>query len=61
MAWGVAGAAGPIVMARVYDSTGSYETVLVGFSVGTFAASMLMLTLPACVPLRRQAVSASGT
>jgi MFS family permease len=61
MAWGIAGAVGPIVMARAFDSTGSYETVLVGFSAGTRVASMLMLTLPACDPLRRHSVSASGT
>jgi nitrate/nitrite transporter NarK len=58
MAWGVAGAVGPIVMARVFDSTGSYETVLACFAAGTLAASLLMLTLPAYDSLSRHTACA---
>jgi MFS family permease len=47
-AWGVAGAVGSIVMGRAFDSTGSYDGVLVGFGLGTAAAAALMLTLPPC-------------
>lgn len=46
MAFGLAGAAGPILMGRAFDSTGSYERVLVGMALGTFTAATLMLTLP---------------
>ena len=50
MAWGAAGAAGPILMGRAYDLTGSYEHVLIGFAAGTFAAALLLLAVPANSP-----------
>jgi MFS family permease len=46
-AWGVAGAIGPILMARGFDTSGSYDSVLVIFATGTFAVGALMLALPA--------------
>ena len=46
MAFGLAGAAGPIVMGRAYDVTGSYEVVLVFAAVCTLGIGALMLTLP---------------
>ena len=47
LAFGLAGVAGPILMGRAFDATGSYNTVLIGFAVVTFAVAVLMLTLPA--------------
>jgi MFS family permease len=47
MAFGLAGAAGPALMGRAFDSTGSYVGVLVVFAVGVIGAAGLMLTLPA--------------
>jgi predicted MFS family arabinose efflux permease len=52
-AWGLAGAAGPVLMGRAFDSTGSYGAALVGFGVGTLAAAALTLTLPSYDPVRR--------
>jgi MFS family permease len=45
-AWGLAGAAGPIVMGRAFDATGSYSVVLFGLGAMTLVAAGLMLTLP---------------
>jgi MFS family permease len=45
-AWGLAGAAGPVLMGRVFDATGSYEPALVAFAAATFAVATLMLALP---------------
>ena len=45
-AWGFAGAAGPTVMGRMFDTTGSYEAVLTAFALGTAAVGALTLTLP---------------
>ena len=47
MAFGLAGAAGPILMRRAFDSTGSYGGVLIGLAAGVMAAAAMMLTLPA--------------
>lgn len=47
MAFGIAGAVGPLLMGLAYDATGSYERVLVGFAGVTFAAALLMLAVPA--------------
>ena len=47
MAWGLASAAGPVLMGRAFDSTGSYAVVLVRLAVVTLFAAVLMLTLPA--------------
>jgi len=41
-----AAAAGPILMGRAFDATGSYETLLVQIAVGTLGVATLMLTLP---------------
>jgi len=45
-AYAIAGAAGPIVMGRAYDATGSYRALLVQLSVATLAAASLLLLLP---------------
>ena len=50
MAWGAAGAAGPILMGHAYDVSGSYERVLIGFAAGTFGAALLLLAVPAHRP-----------
>jgi hypothetical protein len=46
MAFGLAGAVGPIAMARAHDATGSYEVVLLSMGIGTLATATLFLTLP---------------
>lgn len=50
MAWGAAGATGPILMGRAYDLTGSYEHVLIGFAAGTLGTALLLLAVPAHSP-----------
>jgi MFS family permease len=50
MAFGLAGAVGPVLMGRAFDATGSYERVLTAMSVGVLAAAGLMLTLPSYQP-----------
>jgi MFS family permease len=47
MAFGLAGAAGPVMMGRAFDSTGSYQGVLIALAAGAIAAAGLILTLPA--------------
>jgi MFS family permease len=49
---GCAGVVGPLLMARAFDATGSYETVLLRLAAVTLAAGVLMLILPACTPPR---------
>jgi MFS family permease len=46
IASGFAAAAGPILMGRAFDATGSYETLLVRLAIGTLCVATLMLTLP---------------
>ena len=46
-AWGLAGALGPVLLGRAFDSTGSYELVFLQFAAATLAVAALMLTLPA--------------
>ena len=46
LAFGLAGAVGPIAMGRAHDSTGSYEVVLSYMAAGTFAIAALILSLP---------------
>ena len=45
-AYAIAGAAGPIIMGRVFDITGSYRPILLYLSLATLAAASLMLLLP---------------
>jgi MFS family permease len=47
MAFGLAGAVGPIAMGRAHDASGSYEVVLVAMAAGTLVIAALMLSLPA--------------
>jgi MFS family permease len=44
-AWGVAGAAGPVLLGRAFDATGSYTLALTQLGVLTLGAAALMLTL----------------
>jgi len=46
-AWGLAGAAGPILLGRAFDATGSYTGALIELGLITLAAAALMMTLPA--------------
>jgi MFS family permease len=50
-------AAGPILMGRAFDATGSYETILLGIGALVFAASVLMVTMPPYAVVR---VASSG-
>jgi MFS family permease len=45
-AYAIAGAAGPIVMGRAFDVTGSYRTLLLELAVATLGAASLLLFLP---------------
>jgi MFS family permease len=45
-AWGLAGVAGPILLGRAFDATGSYTVALVELSLITSGAAALMLTVP---------------
>ena len=45
-AYAIAGAAGPIVMGRAYDATGSYSALLTQLAAVTLAAGALLLLLP---------------
>lgn len=47
---------GPILMARAFDATGSYEAVLVRLAVGILGISTLLLALPAYDSLRTPSV-----
>jgi len=46
-AWGIAGAVGPTLMGRAFDTTGSYSGALIVLGVVTLAAAGLTSTLPA--------------
>jgi predicted MFS family arabinose efflux permease len=45
-AYAIAGAAGPVMMGRVFDATGSYATLLLVLAVQTLIAAVLALFLP---------------
>jgi predicted MFS family arabinose efflux permease len=45
-ATGIAAAIGPIMMGRAFDSTGSYESLLLTMAAITFVAASLMFTMP---------------
>jgi MFS family permease len=45
-AYAIAGAIGPVIMGKAFDTTGSYQTLLMGLAGLTAAASTLMLLLP---------------
>jgi cyanate permease len=51
-AYAVAGAIGPVLMGWVYDTTASYETLLVVLAGATLAAAALMQLLPRYAELR---------
>jgi MFS family permease len=45
-AYAIAGAIGPVIMGKVFDATGSYQSLLVQLTALTAASSFLMLLLP---------------
>ena len=45
-AYAIAGAAGPVIMGRAFDATGSYRALLLQLAAATLAAASLMLLLP---------------
>jgi MFS family permease len=45
-AWGLAGAAGPILLGRAFDMTGSYANALIELGAITLTTAALMLTMP---------------
>jgi predicted MFS family arabinose efflux permease len=47
-AYAIAGAIGPVLMGRVFDLTGSYETLLTQLAIATVAVASLMLLVPRC-------------
>ena len=53
--YAVAGAVGPVLMGRAFDTTGSYETLLTRLAFGTVAVAALMLLLPPYHALTRSA------
>jgi MFS family permease len=46
-AYAIAGAVGPVMMGRVFDTTGSYATLLIVLAAQTLLAAVLALFLPA--------------
>ena len=52
-AYACAGAAGPVLMGQAFDTTGSYETLLVQLAATTVVAAALMLLMPRYVHARR--------
>jgi MFS family permease len=50
-AWGLAGVAGPILLGRAFDATGSYATAMFQLGMITLAAAALMLTFPRLAPV----------
>ena len=46
LAMAVAASIGPVLMGRAFDSTGSYEALLVTLAAGMLIVSTLMLALP---------------
>ena len=53
--YAVAGAVGPVLMGRAFDTTGSYETLLTRLALGTVAVAALMLFLPSYRAIRAPA------
>jgi MFS family permease len=56
MAHATASAVGPILMGRAFDATGSYEVLLVRFSLIAIGVASLMLLMPRYEASREQAV-----
>ena len=54
-AWGLAGVAGPILLGRAFDATGSYAAAMIQLGVITLAAAALMLTFPRLSPTAARA------
>jgi MFS family permease len=57
MSHAAAGAVGPILMGRAFDATGSYEVLLVRFSVIAISVASLMLLMPRYDTVAREAVA----
>ena len=52
-AYAIAGAIGPVIMGKAFDTTGSYQTLLTELAVLTAAASALFLLIPAYSKARK--------
>jgi MFS family permease len=59
MSYATAAAVGPVVMGHVFDATGSYEVVLVRFSIAAVAVATLMWLMPRYEAEPRDAVAAT--
>ena len=61
--YAVAGAVGPVLMGRAFDTTGSYETLLTRLALGTVAVAALMLFLPSyrAIGVRDEELVSAGT
>jgi MFS family permease len=61
-AYAIAGAAGPVLMGRAFDASGSYAALLVTLGTATLAVATLMLLLPRySIPLPNPRVARAGT
>lgn len=50
-AYAIAGAIGPVLMGKVFDMTGSYQTLLTVLAMATLGSAFLLLLLPKYSPL----------
>jgi MFS family permease len=55
--YAAAGAIGPVLMGKAFDTTGSYEALLVQLALVTLAVAAFMLLLPRYAPPRSAAVT----
>jgi len=53
-AWGLAGIAGPFLLGRAFDETGSYALAMTQLGVITLVAAALMLTFPQLSPAKAE-------
>jgi MFS family permease len=53
-AWGLAGIAGPLLLGRAFDETGSYALAMTQLGVITLVAAALMLTFPQLSPAKAE-------
>jgi len=58
--FGLASAIGPLLLGRAFDSTGSYEGLLVIFAAATLGVAGLTLTLPPYKPRQIELLSSAG-
>ena len=53
-AWGLAAVAGPVLLGRAFDATGSYDAALIQLAIVTLLTAVLMLSLSPPYSKRRQ-------